>query len=39
MLLHPGQHYDDAMKAAFAEPDVDLGVGSASLVQITSRSD
>jgi len=36
ILLHTGQHYDEAMKAAFfaqlgiPEPDVDLGVGSAS---------
>ena len=36
VLLHTGQHYDAAMKAAFfeqlsiPEPDVDLGVGSAS---------
>jgi len=36
LLLHTGQHYDEAMKAAFfdelsiPEPDVDLGVGSAS---------
>jgi UDP-N-acetylglucosamine 2-epimerase (non-hydrolysing) len=36
VLLHTGQHYDGAMKAAFfdqlgiPEPDVDLGVGSAS---------
>ena len=35
-LLHTGQHYDTAMKAAFfaeldiPEPDVDLGVGSGS---------
>ena len=35
-LLHTGQHYDEAMKDAFfrqldiPEPDVDLGVGSAS---------
>ncbi len=35
-LVHTGQHYDAAMKAAFftqlgiPEPDVDLGVGSAS---------
>ena len=36
VLVHTGQHYDRAMKAAFfdqlaiPEPDVDLGVGSAS---------
>jgi UDP-N-acetylglucosamine 2-epimerase (non-hydrolysing) len=36
ILLHTGQHYDEAMKASFfeqlsiPEPDVDLGVGSAS---------
>lgn len=36
ILLHTGQHYDEAMKAAFftqlgiPEPDVDLEVGSAS---------
>lgn len=36
MLLHTGQHYDDAMKRAFfdqlgiPEPDIDLGVGSGS---------
>jgi UDP-N-acetylglucosamine 2-epimerase (non-hydrolysing) len=36
VLLHTGQHYDAAMKAAFfdqlgiPEPDVDLGVGSGS---------
>lgn len=36
MLVHTGQHYDEAMKASFfdqlsiPEPDVDLGVGSAS---------
>jgi UDP-N-acetylglucosamine 2-epimerase (non-hydrolysing) len=35
-LVHTGQHYDEAMKAAFfeeldiPEPDVDLGVGSGS---------
>jgi UDP-N-acetylglucosamine 2-epimerase (non-hydrolysing) len=35
-LVHTGQHYDEAMKASFfeqldiPEPDVDLGVGSAS---------
>lgn len=36
ILLHTGQHYDEAMKASFfeqlgiPEPDVDLGVGSGS---------
>jgi UDP-N-acetylglucosamine 2-epimerase (non-hydrolysing) len=36
VLLHTGQHYDEAMKASFfrqlgiPEPDVDLGVGSGS---------
>jgi UDP-N-acetylglucosamine 2-epimerase (non-hydrolysing) len=36
VLIHTGQHYDDAMKTAFfaqlgiPEPDVDLGVGSGS---------
>lgn len=36
MLLHTGQHYDDAMKRSFfdqlgiPEPDIDLGVGSGS---------
>ncbi len=36
LLVHTGQHYDDAMSAAFfrdlemAEPDVNLGVGSGS---------
>jgi UDP-N-acetylglucosamine 2-epimerase (non-hydrolysing) len=36
ILLHTGQHYDEAMKDAFfrqleiPEPDIDLGVGSAS---------
>ena len=36
VLLHTGQHYDDAMKDAFfrqlgiPEPDIDLGVGSGS---------
>ncbi len=41
-LLHTGQHYDAAMKAAFfdqlgiPEPDVDLGVGSASHARQTA---
>ena len=36
LLVHTGQHYDEAMKASFfeqlaiPEPDVDLGVGSGS---------
>lgn len=36
LLLHTGQHYDDAMKRSFfdqldiPEPDIDLGVGSGS---------
>ena len=42
-LLHTGQHYDAAMKAAFfeqlgiPEPDVDLGVGSGTHAQQTSE--
>ena len=41
-LLHTGQHYDAAMKASFfdqlgiPEPDVDLGVGSASHARQTA---
>jgi len=42
-LLHTGQHYDEAMKAAFfrqleiPEPDIDLGVGSGSHAQQTAE--
>lgn len=42
-LLHTGQHYDTAMKAAFfeqlgiPEPDIDLGVGSGTHTQQTAE--
>ena len=43
VLVHTGQHYDDAMSAAFfrelglATPDVDLGVGSGTHAAQTAR--
>lgn len=43
VVVHTGQHYDDAMSGAFfrdlgiPEPDVDLGVGSASHAVQTAR--
>jgi UDP-N-acetylglucosamine 2-epimerase (non-hydrolysing) len=43
VVVHTGQHYDDAMSGAFfrdlgiAKPDVDLGVGSASHAVQTAR--
>ena len=43
VIVHTGQHYDDAMSASFfrdleiPEPDVDLGVGSASHAVQTAR--
>ncbi|HEX6535031.1 MAG TPA: UDP-N-acetylglucosamine 2-epimerase (non-hydrolyzing) [Gemmatimonadaceae bacterium] len=43
IVVHTGQHYDDAMSGAFfrelgiPKPDVDLGVGSASHAVQTSR--
>lgn len=43
ILLHTGQHYDEAMKASFfeqlsiPEPEVDLGVGSGSHAEQTAE--
>ena len=43
VLLHTGQHYDEAMKDSFfrqlgiPEPDIDLGVGSSSHAQQTAE--